>query len=280
MMKERTRHTIETIIGLVIAVIFLFPIYWIVISSLKSDAEIFMSPQTWFPKQFIWENYIAQFQNKTNTANILLQFRNSWIIALGSMAISLVLSLPCAYGLARFRMPGKKVFLMVFLVTQMLPASLVLTPLFLMYNQANLLNTYMAPILSTATISIPFVIMVLRPIFLGYPKEIEEAAKIDGCNHLSSFIRITVPVCKSGIITAAAFSFIFAWNDLIYSTTFNNKDSLRPMTSGIYQFMDAYGTKWNMIMAYGVVTVLPIVIMFIFLQKYIIGGLVGGAVKG
>jgi len=279
-MTKKIRNVIDTIIALIIAAIFLFPVYWIVISSLKSDTEIFGQVQTWFPKEIHWENYINQFQNKSNTANIFVQFKNSWIIAVGSTVLSLVLSIPAGYGLSRFKMPGKKGILMIFLTTHMLPCSLVLTPLFLIYNKVGLLNTYFAPILATATISIPFVIMVLRPIFLECPKEIEEAARIDGCNHFTAFLKITLPICKSGIITAAAFSFIFAWNDLVYSITFNNRGDLLPMTSGIYQFLDAYGTKWNMIMAYGVIIVLPIVVLFVFLQKYIIGGLAGGAVKG
>jgi len=279
-MTKKIRNVIDTIIALIIAAIFLFPVYWIVISSLKSDTEIFGQVQTWFPKEIHWENYINQFQNKSNTANIFVQFKNSWIIAVGSTVLSLVLSIPAGYGLSRFKMPGKKGILMIFLTTQMLPCSLVLTPLFLIYNKVGLLNTYFAPILATATISIPFVIMVLRPIFLECPKEIEEAARIDGCSHFTAFLKITLPICKSGIITAAAFSFIFAWNDLVYSITFNNRGDLLPMTSGIYQFLDAYGTKWNMIMAYGVIIVLPIVVLFVFLQKYIIGGLAGGAVKG
>ena len=280
MRKERTRNMVNTLIAIVIAMIFLFPIYWIFISSLKSDAEIFANAQTWWPREMHLENYVNQFQNKTGTANIMTQFKNSWIIALSSMVISLVLSIPASYGLSRFRLPGKKVMLMMFLVTQMLPASLILTPLFLIFSKIGILNSYLGPILATSTISIPFVIMVLRPIFLACPYEIEEAARIDGCNHFTAFLRVTLPVCKSGIIMAAAFSFIFAWNDLIYSITFNNKAELLPMTSGIYQFMDAYGTQWNMIMAYGVVTVLPIVVIFIFLQKHIVGGLAGGAVKG
>lgn len=161
MMKQRTKNIIDTIIAVVIAAIFLFPMYWIIISSLKSDTEIFAQVQTWFPREIHWENYIDQFQNKSNTANIFVQFKNSWIIAIGSMVLSLVLSIPAGYGLSRFKIPGKKPILMIFLTTQMLPCSLVLTPLFLIYNKAGLLNTYLAPILATATISIPFVIMVL-----------------------------------------------------------------------------------------------------------------------
>ena len=125
MRKERTRNMVNTLIAIVIAMIFLFPIYWIFISSLKSDAEIFANAQTWWPREMHLENYVNQFQNKTGTANIMTQFKNSWIIALCSMVLSLVLSIPASYGLSRFRLPGKKVMLMMFLVTQMLPASLI-----------------------------------------------------------------------------------------------------------------------------------------------------------
>ncbi|MCI9227115.1 MAG: carbohydrate ABC transporter permease [Dorea sp.] len=278
--KEYSRDIAYTIIAVIIAVIFLFPVYWILISSLKSDQEIFSRVQTWWPKKIHLENYIDQILNKTKTANLPVQFRNSGIIATGSMILSLILSIPASYGISKFNIPGKKPILLTFLVTQMLPASLILTPLFLIFSKAGILNSYLAPILATATISIPFVIMVLRPIFLAYPHEIEEAALIDGCNQFTAFLKVTIPVCKSGIITAAAFSFIYGWNDLIYSITFNNKADLLPMTSGIYQFMDAYGTQWNMIMAYGVITELPIIVLFVALQKHIVGGLAGGAVKG
>ena len=120
MMKQRTKNIIDTIIAVVIAAIFLFPMYWIIISSLKSDTEIFAQVQTWFPREIHWENYIDQFQNKSNTANIFVQFKNSWIIAIGSMVLSLVLSIPAGYGLSRFKIPGKKPILMIFLTTQML----------------------------------------------------------------------------------------------------------------------------------------------------------------
>lgn len=268
------KNIIFSIIAILIACIFLFPLYWIVINSFKLDSEIFSNIPSLWPKDFTLRAYQDQLSNLSRT------MKNSIIIAIGSMVISLGLSVPAAYGLARYRMHGSKFFILVFLITQMLPASLVLTPLFLIFSKLNLLNTYLAPILSTATISIPFIVLMLRPGFLSIPKELEDAAKIDGCNALSVFFRVAVPVSKPTVITAACFSFVYAWNDLAYSMTFNTSQVMRPMTSAIYTFMNQYGTKWNSIMAYGVLLILPSCIIFITMQKHIVEGMTSGSVKG
>jgi multiple sugar transport system permease protein len=202
------------------------------------------------------------------------------IIAIGSLCISLLLSVPAAYGLAKFKVKGSKLFLLIFLITQMLPASLVLTPLYLTFSKMHLLNSYLAPILSTATVSIPFVVLMLRPNFMNIPNELVEAARIDGCNVLTSFLRVVVPISKPTVVTAACFSFVFAWNDLAYSMTFNVKDAYRPMTAAIYTFMNQYGTQWNKIMAYGVLLILPSCIIFVTMQKHIVEGMTSGSVKG
>ncbi|WP_341876705.1 carbohydrate ABC transporter permease [Defluviitalea saccharophila] len=277
MFKERNRSIIYSIIGILIGAVFLFPLYWIVVSSLKTDVEIFAIPQTFFPTKLEWSNYTEQLFGKNNAFRAYI---NSTIIALSAMTTSMILGIPAAYGLARYKIPGKKAIITTFLVTQMLPSSLVLTPLFLTFSKLKLLNTYFAPIFSVATISIPFIVIILRPIFKTYPIEIEDAAKIDGCNRFSAFFRIVLPMSKPGIITVASFSFIHGWNDLVYSMTFNNKEIYRPMTATIYNLITEFGTQWNKVMAYGVLLVLPVVCMFVFLQKYIISGLTNGSVKG
>lgn len=264
-------------IAFIIAIVFLFPLYWIVISSLKTDTEIFSIPQTFFPKVIEFGNYIDILFGQ---ANALQGYMNSIIIALSAMSVSMLLGIPAAYGISRYKLPFKSSIITVFLVTQMLPASLLLTPLYLTYWRLHLLNTYLGPILSVATISIPFIVIILRPIFMAYPRSIEDAAKIDGCNRLTVFTRIILPVTKPGVITVMAFSFVHGWNDLVYSMTFNSKPELKPMTASIYNLITQFGIQWNKVMAYGVLLVLPVVIMFVALQKYIVGGLTGGAVKG
>ena len=274
--KEFVKEIILSIIGILITIVFLFPLLIIFFSSFKSEAEIFSQTSTLLPQTIDFSSYTDQFKN----GNILKSFLNSFIIAIFSTMLSLILSIPCAYGIARFKIPFKKSILLVFLMTQLLPTSLILTPLFIMFTKLKIINSYIGPIIATATISIPFTILIMRTIFIRMPKELEEAGKIDGCNPLQIFIKIFLPISKPGLITAASFSFIMAWNDLIFSMTFNNKENLRPMTAGIYHFITTYGTQWNRIMAYSVLLVLPVVIIFVLLQKYIVGGILEGSVKG
>jgi multiple sugar transport system permease protein len=273
-LNQKQTNILFCSIAILIAGVFLFPLYWIVVNSLKLDSEIFSVVPSLLPRQLTLKAY----QDQLSILSVTM--KNSIIIALGSMALSLILSVPAAYGLARFKVKGMKLFVLVLLITQMLPASLVLTPLFLIFSNVGILNTYAAPILSTATIAIPFVVLMLRPGFLSMPKDLEEAAKMDGCTTIMSFLRIAIPIAKPTVITAACFSFVFAWNDLAYSMTFNTRETMRPMTSAIYTFMNQYGTKWNSIMAYAVLLILPSCIIFVTMQKHIVEGMTSGSVKG
>ena len=276
-MKSKEKNIILCCMSIILACIMLFPIYWIVVSSFKTNAEIFASPPTFIPANFTLESYTSQFIGKNS---IVVTFGNSCIVAITSMILACMLAIPAAYGLARFKMRGKKTFIMIFLVTQMLPVALILTPMFLTYKNLGLLDTVWAPIISDTTISVPFVVLILRTYFLSLPREIEDSARIDGCNTLTAFTKIMIPISYPGLIMTAAFSFLFAWGDLAYALTFISSPEKRTMTASIYNFMGKYGIQWNCIMAYGVLLVIPVVLIFIFLQKYIIGGLTNGAVKG
>ena len=261
-------NIILNIISVIIGAIFLFPLYWVIISSLKSDAEIFRNPPTFFPDQLTLSAYADQI---TGEYSIFNGFFNSCLIGFSVLIITLIFAVPSAYGLARYRIKGKKLFIQSFLITQMLPATLLLTPMFIIFGKVRILNTYLSPILADCTISIPFVVIILRTYFLSIPKELEDSAKVDGCNTFQAFVKIIIPVAYPGIIMAAVFSFLFAWGDLIYALTFMNEQSMRPMTAGIYNFMGQYGVSWNKIMAFGTLTILPVVAIFIFMQKNIIG---------
>lgn len=275
--KQIIKNILTSFFALVVSFMFLFPLYWIFISSLKSDAEIFRNPVTLFPHKIFIDGYINQL---TGAYSILASAKNSFIIATCAMVISFFLAVPAAYGISRFKLPGGRILIMVFLVTQMLPASLILTPLFLTFSKLKLLNTYAAPVLAITTITIPFTLLILRSMFMAYPASIEEAARIDGCNRFTAFIRVVLPIIKPGLITICAFGFVHGWNDLVYSLTFNNKNALFPMTTAIYNLMNEYGIRWNWIMAYGCMLVTPPILIFIFAQKYVISGMTGGAVKG
>ena len=195
------------------------------------------------------------------------------------MGITLLLGVPAAYGMGRYKVRGISVFLLTFLVSQMLPASLTLTPLYLIFNNVGLLGNHFASPIAIAASSIPFAIITLRPFFRSVPVTLDEAARLDGCGPLRAFFYVMIPAVKTGIITIVVISFLNGWNDLVYSMTFNVGADMRPLTANIYKFQSAYGTKWNCIMAYGTILVLPVILLFIFLQKYIVGGLTAGAVK-
>ena len=205
--------------------------------------------------------------------------KNSFLNGLLTMAIALVLGVPAAYGMGRYKVKGGNVFLLTFLISQMLPPSLTLTPMYLIFSKLGFLGNHLTAPVAIAASSIPFVIVTLRPYFRSIPVSLDEAARLDGCGSVKAFLMVMLPAVKTGIITIMVISFLNGWNDLVYSMTFNVAETMRPLTANIYKFQSAYGTRWNCIMAYGAILVLPVILMFIFLQKYIVGGLVAGAVK-
>jgi len=274
---RRHRNVLLCIVAVAVSVVFLFPLYWIFASSLKSDGEVFRNPPTLVPHRVVLDGYVGQL---TGAYSVLRSAGNSFLIACSAMGISFLLAVPAAYGISRFRLPGGRILILVFLVTQMLPASLGLTPLFLTFSRLKLLNTYIAPILSITTITIPFTLLVLRPLFLACPASLEESARIDGCGRFAAFLRVVLPVVKPGLVTVCCFGFVHGWNDLVYSLTFNTDNALFPMTTAIYNLMNEYGVRWNWIMAYGCMLVVPPLALFLAAQKHVISGLVGGAVKG
>lgn len=272
---EGKRELRNTIIAILIGILFLFPLYWLVQISFKSDAETFGKVLTYFPHEFTFEPWLINLQDKT----FLYSLRNSFINGFLTMGITLILGVPAAYGMGRYKVRGSSVFLLTFLVSQMLPASLTLTPMYLIFNKIKFLGTFFSAPVAVAAASIPFAIVTLRPYFKSVPVALDEAARLDGCGSFRAFISVMIPAVKTGIITIMVISFLNGWNDLVYSMTFNVGETMRPLTANIYKFQSAYGTKWNCIMAYGTILVIPVVLLFIFLQKYIIGGLTAGAVK-
>ncbi len=276
MKKETKNKIILLIIGAIVFVIFIFPLYWMLVTALKTQVEIFQIPTPLWPKELTLEAFQKQLSASSDT---LRGFKNSAIIGFGAMAISTILAIPAAYGLARFKFRGKKIIILLFLITQMLPSTLVLTSLYIMFSGAKLLNTYMAPILADATLGIPFSVIILRTYFLSIPKELDEAAKIDGCGHLTAFVKIMLPIANPGVVVPAVFSFVYAWGDLIYGITFITDPNKRPITSSIYNYVQQYQTLWNSTMAFGIIAIFPVILIFIFMQKYIVSGLTNGAVK-
>ena len=276
MKKESRSKLVSFLVGGLVFLVFIFPLYWMVVTALKTQVEIFSIPTPLWPENLTFDAFAKQLSSSGDT---LRGFKNSLIISCSATVIATVLSIPAAYGLARFRFGARRGLVLFFLITQMLPSTLVLTSLYIMFSKMHLLNTYWAPILADATLGIPFSIIILRTYFVSIPKELDEAAKIDGCGHVSAFTKIMLPIAKPGIVVAAVFSFVYAWGDLIYGITFITNPNMRPITSSIYNYVQQYQTLWNSTMAFGIIAITPVVLIFIFMQKYIVSGLTNGAVK-
>lgn len=277
--KEKRRQLTYMAITIVVLVIFLFPIYWMVITSLKSSAEIFAKEPTFFPQKIDLGGYISQLK-RGNTVPFQRNLLNSLMIAVLTTVISTVLATLSAYGLARFRQKLNRITLLVVLITQMIPAVLFLSPLFIILKKIRMLNTLFAPVLYVCIFSIPFCIVTLRPFFLSIPRELEDAAAVDGCGKFGTFFRIMIPISYPGIVTSAAFTFIWGWGDLMGALTFLQNDKLYPLTVNMYKSITEYGVDWSGLMAFSVILTIPVVLIFVFFQKYLVTGLTSGAVKG
>ncbi|MCI9134536.1 MAG: carbohydrate ABC transporter permease [Lachnospiraceae bacterium] len=272
------KNVLLCVFAVLILCVLLFPLYWALITSLKTEQEIFQNPPTFYPHILNVRSYAAQVE--TGDFNMFRSFANSFLISIGATGIAVLLAVPASYGIAKYHFRGRKLMLLSFLVTQMLPVSVLLTPMFIMFKNMHVYNTWMAAVLADATIGIPFSILILKNYFASIPWDLEEAAYLDGCNRFSAFVRILIPIAKPGVMVCAIFSFLYAWGDLAYGMTFILDQEKRPITAGIFNFMGQYGTKWSYLTAFAVVTIIPVALIFIFMQKYIVSGMTSGAVKG
>ena len=275
-MTDKQKSILLSVIGIVITMAFLFPIYWMITTAIRQPGETFMNP-TFFPRSFSLEAFKIEAHNGVG---LFTYMKNSVIIAFSATVLGIVLSVPASYGLARFKTRFVAILLFIFLVAQMLPSSLILTPLFMTFKKLGILNNYLSAILSDATLTIPFSVIVLRTYFKDIPKELDEAATIDGCNAWQTFLKVMLPICKPGVATAVAMSLFMAWGDMVFSLTFLTKEELKPISLILYKAMGELGVRWEILMAYATLIVLPILIIFIFMKKYIVSGMTAGSVKG
>jgi multiple sugar transport system permease protein len=200
-------------------------------------------------------------------------------VALGSVVLSLSLAAPAAYALARF--PSRRTTLALFgvLVTQTVPGVVVANALYGAYTDLGLLNSHLGLILADSTAGVPFAILVLRASMQGIPREIIEAARVDGAGRLRVLWSVVLPVSRNALITAGLFAFLFAWSDFLFALTLNTTDTVRPVTVGIYEYIGAHTNRWNAIMATAVLASLPAFALLVVAQRHVAAGVTGGAVK-
>ena len=269
-------------VTLLLLVVVLLPIYWMVITSFKLQPEIFRIPPTFVPKNFTFANYRAVLiGNLAHSVAIPTYLKNSLIVALATVLATLLLATPAGYAFSRVPFRGKRVLIYGVLVSQMLPIVLILIPLYRTFLSLHLLSTYAGLVLPYLMFSLPFSIWMLKGYFDSIPRELDEAAKVDGCTKGQAMLRVILPNTKAGLTATSIVTFIMAWDEFIISLTIMDKDSMRTLPVGLLQsFVGEFSIKWGEMMAASVVTTIPVVLLFIFLSKYLIGGLLAGAVKG
>lgn len=206
-------------------------------------------------------------------------FLNSSIIAVGTAVVSVVLGLPAAYAIRRFTFTGRTVFLFAVLVTQMVSPALFIMPLYQVMNGLGLLNTYIALIIGNSAITLPVVIWLLSAYLRGVPIVLEEAAMVDGASRLSALIRVVLPISAPGIIAAGAYAFVHAWNDLVFALAFVTNANMHPITRALDRFAAENVVRWDLTMAASTLSVIPILLMFVLLQRHLLQGVAVGAVK-
>ncbi|MDQ0903223.1 multiple sugar transport system permease protein [Paenibacillus sp. V4I7] len=254
----------------------LFPFYWMLVTSLKDRQEIYSGKLTLWPQNLTFSNYIDTFQN----SNFPLYFMNSFIVSMSSSILVLFVSILGGYSMARYSFRGKKLFLISFLATQMIPVMVILVPLFITFSQLHLLNKLPSLIITYTAMNIPFCLLTMSSFFQRIPVSLEEAALIDGCNKFQTMTKIILPIMRPGIVATLVFAFTGAWNDLFFGVMFTNSESTKTVPVGLSSFVQKFDINWGQMSAAGILSLIPVVIMFAFAQKYIVSGLTEGAVKG
>ncbi len=253
----------------------LVPVLWMVSTSLKTEPETFAIPPRWIPETVTLDSYRAMWVDYP----FLYYFRNSIIVTLAAVAISVSISCLTGYGVTRFRFKGKESFLGFVLLTQMFPSVMLLVPYYKVLNTYGLNNTLIGLGLVYISFTVPFCSWMMVGYFKTVPLELDEAAIIDGCSRWQAFTRITLPIVIPGVSSSAIYAFVTCWNEYMFANLLMADEKLKTVSVGIAELNGYYKIMWNDLMASSVVASIPLVIGFIFLQKYFIGGLTAGAVK-
>ncbi len=261
----------------VLAIYCLFPFLWMMDTALKPLNEVRTSHPTFMINKPTFDN----FSRVLLESKFITFFKNSMYVAVTTTLLSLIISIFTGYALSRYSsFRGVKAVSVTMLLSQMVPGVLLLIPLYLLMMNYQLLNTYYSMILAYTTFMVPLCTFMLKGYFDSIPYEMEESAEIDGCSRVGIIFRIILPVSIPSLIATALFAFVNAWNEFLFGFVFINDEAHRTLTPGITLFKGLYTTDWGSIMAASVLSVIPIVILFVFMQRFLIDGMTAGAVKG
>ena len=254
-----------------------FPLFWMVVTSVKPQPELFRRPPTFLPEVWTFEHYAKLlFDTKFMT-----YFRNSVILSVSTTAIVIVNATIGAYSLVRFKYRGRESLAFLVLFTYLLPSVVLILPLYLMIVQLGMSNTIFSLVIAYTTFALPYALWLLRSFMQGIPEDLESAALVDGASRMGAFRDIILPQLLPGIISTALFTFILSWNEYLYALVLVNSDNARPLTTGVMNMLiSSFNIEWSLLMAASVMMSVPLIIAFAFLQSYLTRGFGAGGMKG
>ncbi|MGO1411113.1 MAG: carbohydrate ABC transporter permease [Microbacterium sp.] len=263
----------KTALGLVFTVLMLFPVYWMVNVSFTQTGDLRRNPPQWFPWDPTFEGYEAVF------AQQLPALATSLVVGLGCVVLTVVIAAPAGYALALLNLRGGRSLNFLLLVAQMIPAVVMAMGFYAVYNSLGLLNTIPGLIIADSTVAVPFGVLLFSAFMSGIPRELLQAARVDGAGSWRTFISIVLPVSRNSALTVSLFAFLWAWSDFIFASTLNRNGDLIPITLSIYNYIGNNTTQWNAIMATAVVASVPAAVLLVIAQRYVAAGVTAGAVK-
>lgn len=268
---------LRMVAGLVVLLIFIVPYAIMFFGSVKTKSEIRSVNPTYFPTEWHWENYIKMWT--TPETPLVQNLISTIIISVFATLIVLLVALPAAYYTARFRFPGRMVFMFLVIVTQMLQPAVLTSGLFRQFSFFGISDTWLAMILINAAFNLSFAVWIMHSFFASVPKEVDEAAQIDGAGRLVVLFRINLPLVWPGIVTAIVFTFVACWNEFAASLVILSTAGNQPLSVALTKFVGQYETSWHFVFGVSIVAIIPVVLLFMLIEKRLAGGLTAGSVK-
>jgi multiple sugar transport system permease protein len=265
------------IVGLIVFAVFVLPYLIMFFGSVKTKSQIRSVDPTYFPQEWHWENFVDMWS--TSETPLVQNMISTVVIAVCATLLVLLVALPAAYYTARFKFPGRMVFMFLVIVTQMLQPAVLTSGLFRQFSMLGLGDTWAAMIFVNAAFNLSFATWIMHSFFAGIPKEIDEAARLDGAGQLSVLFRINLPLVWPGIVTAIIFTFVACWNEFAASLVILSTAGNQPISVALTKFVGQYETSWQYVFGVSIVGILPVVILFMLIEKRLVGGLTAGSVK-
>jgi multiple sugar transport system permease protein len=269
------RRAALAVAGQVVALAVLAPYLVMLLTALKPEAELRVTPPQLLP--VAWQS--GTFAAVLTDPAFQGWLRVSLVVATLSTVLVVLAAVPAAYHTARHAFRGRTAFLLLVLVTQMFSPTALVVGLYREFFELDLVNTYTALILTNAAFNLAFAVWMLRAFFAGIPREVEEAAAVDGCDRLGTLTRVVLPLAAPGIVTVVIFAFIAAWNEYVVALTLMTDPAMKPLTVGITSYVTAYVQHWNLLFAASTLAIVPVVVLFALIEPYLISGLTAGSLK-